>query len=88
MPYKGYEQTCSYKSSKATSVHTTGHTTISRGSVSGMKNALNSHPVSASINANCTAFRSYSSGVITSRMCPTYSNYNHAIQLTGYGQYH
>lgn len=50
-----------------------------------MKSALNSSPISISINASCNAFRYAGSKIIMDTDCPTYTYHNHAVQLVGYG---
>ena len=55
--------------------------------VTKMKQALAQQPVAIAINANCSIFQSYSSGIVTtdgSCSCGTVSCLDHAVLLVGY----
>ena len=62
---------------------TTGYKSVSRNSPSQMKSALESQPLSVSIEADKSVFQLYKSGVIDSKGCGT--KLDHGVLEVGYG---
>ena len=77
----GLVGTCKYDKTKGI-FETKGTGTVKAKSSDALRSALNSGPVSVGIQADCTPFRNYKSGIFNSS-CGT--NLNHAVLLVGYG---
>lgn len=83
-PYTAVDGTCAYDESKGKITVTEWSWVYPRQSPDALKAALTLQPVSVSVDANCTAFHSYSSGVLTSEAgCGT--SLDHAILAVGWG---
>jgi len=79
-PYKAVNGSCMYSSSQGTG-SINGYTNVVHNSVSAMKAALKTGPVSIAVDASQTAFQSYTSGVVTSG-CGT--SLDHGIMAVGW----
>ena len=64
-------------------LNVTSYTNVQTKSVSALKSAIDSRPVSISIEADQPVFQMYSSGVITSTSCG--QTHDHAVLAVGYG---
>jgi hypothetical protein len=82
-PYAGKDGTCSYVASEGEVSTTDGGYYLEVGGTSSkMMTAVNTKPMSVSIEADRLVFQTYSSGVITSSKCGT--SLDHAVIVTGY----
>ena len=81
--YTARNGTCKYSNMSKTSVKTTGYANVTAKSVSQMKSALSSRPLSVSIEADTSAFGRYSSGIFNNSNCGT--RLDHATNVVGWG---
>lgn len=81
-PYTARNGSCKWSSSN-TGVTASGYTNVSANSPTAMKTALNTKPLSVSIEADKYVFQAYSSGIFTSTTCGT--NLDHATNVVGWG---
>jgi len=83
-PYTAVDGTCAYDEAKGVITVTEWSWVYPRQSPDALKAALTIQPTSVSVDANCTAFHSYTSGVLTSEAgCGT--SLDHAIMAVGWG---
>jgi len=80
-PYLAVKGTCDYTSSEG-SGSISGYTNVPTNSVSALKNALMSGPVSVAVEADQTGFQYYTGGVLTTG-CGT--KLDHGIMAVGWG---
>ena len=80
-PYTAVDGTCAYDKSK-TVTHVTGHESVTAGSETAMRSAIAQQPVSIAIEADETAFQSYTSGILSSG-CG--QQLDHGVLAVGYG---
>lgn len=79
-PYKAADGSCKAKTGH---VKVTTYHKVTPKSSSQLMAAIAKGPVSVSVNASSSAFRSYKSGIVNSTSCGTTTN--HAILAVGYG---
>jgi C1A family cysteine protease len=82
-PYKAYDQSCKYDSSKATPVKGSGHYMVPPNNANQLKTDIANGPVSVAIEADTFVFQFYSGGVLNSSKCGT--NLDHGVVAVGYG---
>ena len=82
-PYKAFDQSCKYDSSKVTPVKGSGHYMIPPNSAIQLKTDIANGPVSVAIEADTFVFQFYSGGVLNSSKCGT--NLDHGVVAVGYG---
>jgi|LauGreDrversion4_2_1035121.scaffolds.fasta_scaffold290379_1 KDEL-tailed cysteine endopeptidase len=82
-PYKAYDQSCKYDSSKVTPVKGLGHVMVSPNSANALKTAIAAGPVSVAIEADTFVFQFYSGGILNSKNCGT--DLDHGVVAVGYG---
>ena len=80
-PYYGYQSSCDYDSSRGL-VAAHSYTRVGQGNKNALMQAVARGPVSVAIEADRSAFQSYSGGVITSTSCGT--NLDHGVLVVGY----
>ena len=82
-PYKAYDQSCKYDSSKVTPVKGSGHYMVPPNNAIQLKTDIANGPVSVAIEADTFVFQFYSGGVLNSSKCGT--NLDHGVVAVGYG---
>lgn len=81
--YTAKDGTCQYSSKSHSSVKTTGYKSVAAKNPDQMKAALQSQPLSVSIEADKSAFQRYKSGIFNSAECGT--RLDHATNVVGWG---
>ena len=81
-PYTGVDGTCKYVTSKGVG-KVSSFVDVTSNSADQLKAAIALGPVSVAIEADRLVFQSYTSGVITSKLCGT--NLDHGVLAVGYG---
>jgi len=80
----GSSGSCKYSESSATAVSVKSSGSITADSVSQMKAALATQPISVLVEADKMVFQTYQSGVLNSTKCGT--SLDHAVLAVGYGE--
>jgi len=79
--YTARDGTCKYK--QTTSTNVLSYKNVPANSVTQLKAAIAQAPVSVTIEADRTAFQSYTGGVLNTAACGT--SLDHAVAAVGYG---
>jgi len=79
--YTARSGTCKYK--QTTSTHVVSYKNVQSRSVTQLKAAIAQGPTSVTIEADRSAFQSYTSGILNTAACGT--SLDHAVTAVGYG---